>query len=289
MRASLSESVAKQARADAGAISDTATDGFPPAPFDRMADATGRNVARRGQFPPVATLEVFVAAYVTLTAVMLAVGTLITRWWVPSGLGHWDESVNQWFADHRTPFLNHVTAAATFMANTGAVVVIAAVAAAVMLLLHRWRNALVLGVALVLEVTVFLSITFTIARPRPDVVRLDSTPSTDSFPSGHIAASLVLWGGVALCALTFRRRRVAMVVAWCIAVMAPLAIGFARVYRGMHHWTDVGAGGFLGLAALTAGVVAERATSAAVAARARRREPLSDDRGAATSSVEVTS
>jgi undecaprenyl-diphosphatase len=289
MRASLSDSVPNLARSDSSAISNAAGDGYPAAPFDRIAVATGRNVARRDQFPAVATLEVFVAAYVTLTVLMLAVGTLITRWWVPSSLGRWDEGVNRWFAGHRTPFLNHVTAAATFMTNTAAVVVIAAVAAAVMVLLHRWRSALVLGVAIVLEVTVFLSITFTIARPRPDVLRLDSTPRTDSFPSGHIAASLVLWGAIALCALTVPRRRVAMVVVWCIGVVPPLAIGFARVYRGMHHWTDVAAGAFLGLAALTAGVVAERATSAAVAARAERRERWSDDRGSATSGVEVTS
>jgi undecaprenyl-diphosphatase len=288
MRTSVSDSVSGEPRFDAAVMPDHPSDGLPPAPFDRVAEAAGTNVARHGHHPAVATLEVFVAAYVALTAVLLAVGVLITRWWVPSGFGHWDESVNRWFADHRTALLNHVTAVATFMANTGAVVALAVVAALVMVLLRRWRNALILGVALVLEVTVFLSITFTIARPRPDVVRLDSTPSTASYPSGHIAASLVLWGAVALCAVTFSRARAVAVLAWCIAVLAPLTIGFARVYRGMHHWTDVTAGALLGVAALTAGVLAERATSAAAAARQQRRPPLSNDRGRATGQVEVT-
>jgi undecaprenyl-diphosphatase len=288
MRTSVSDSVSGEMHFDADAMSDHPRDGLPPAPFDRVAEAAGKRAARHGHRPAVATLEVFVAAYVALTAVLLALGVLITRWWVPGSFGHWDESVNRWFADHRTSVLNHVTAAATFMANTGAVVAIAVVAAVVMVLLRRWRNALILGVALVLEVTVFLSITFTIARPRPDVVRLDTTPSTASYPSGHIAASLVLWGAVALFAMTFSRASAVAVLAWCIAVVAPLTIGFARVYRGMHHWTDVTAGALLGVAALTAGVLAERATSAAAAARLPRREPMSDDRGRATGQMEVT-
>jgi undecaprenyl-diphosphatase len=250
-----------------------------PSPLDTAAEFVGTNVARRGNHPAVATVAVLVGAYAVLTLIMLTVGTMLTHWWVPSALGHWDEAVNRWFAGHRTPFLDHVTAAATFMANTVAVVVLALIAAVVMVLLRRWRNALVLAVALVLEVTVFLSTTFAVGRPRPNVVRLDSTPTTASFPSGHIAASLVLWGAIALCVTTFHKQRVLAVLVWCIAIVAPLAIGFARVYRGMHHWTDVAAGAFLGLAALTSGVLAERATSVAMAARRYEAQPSAPDAG----------
>jgi undecaprenyl-diphosphatase len=277
MTISASDSVSPggETRFDSSAIADGRRarhqDGAPATKLDPFAARVGARVGARSHHPAVATVEVVISAYVVLSVLMIAVGTVVSHWWAPSALGRWDESVNRWFAGHRTGLINHVTAAATFMADTGAVVGIALVAAVIMVILRRWRNALVLAVALLLEVTVFLSTTFTVARPRPAVPRLDSTPSTASFPSGHIAASLVLWAAVAFCVMTWRRQRVLAVLASCIAVVAPLTIGFARVYRGMHHVTDVVAGGCLGLGALTAALVAERATSVAIVVRGEHR------------------
>jgi undecaprenyl-diphosphatase len=47
---------------------------------------------------------------------------------------------------------------------------------------------IVLVVAMVGEVTIFLTITAIVSRPRPDVARLDGAPPTSSFPSGHTFA-----------------------------------------------------------------------------------------------------
>jgi undecaprenyl-diphosphatase len=217
--------------------------------------------ADESHHPALVPVELTVTAYLALTALFLAVGTAINHLWVPSALGHGDDWVSRWLAAHRTPVFDHVTALATFMANTFQVVGVAAVVGAVLLLVHRWREALLLAVSLVLEVTVFLSVTYVVGRPRPDVPRLDSTPSTASFPSGHIAASLVLWGAIALCIASLVRWRAVRVAAWCVAVVIPVMIGFARVYRGMHHLTDVIAGALLGAGALTAGILVVRVTS----------------------------
>ncbi len=45
----------------------------------------------------------------------------------------------------------------------------------------------------------------------------------------------------------------------------PAAVGFARVYRGMHHPTDVVAGALMGVAVLAVALVAVRAAKVASA------------------------
>jgi undecaprenyl-diphosphatase len=99
---------------------------------------------------------------------------------------------------------------------------------------------------------------------------MDSTPSTGSFPSGHAAATLALWVGLAIIISTDARRRLVSVVAWIVAVLLALTVAFARAYRGMHHVTDVVAGLALGAAALAIALLAARVVSGTVA---RHRAP----------------
>ena len=105
------------------------------------------------------------------------------------------------------------------------------------------------------EVVMFLTVTAVVARPRPDVEQLDPAPPTSSFPSGHTYAAFVLWGGIAALAHWQRwaphLRRMAMV----LAMVLPLAVGASRIYRGMHHPTDVVASLVLGLVWVVALVV----------------------------------
>src|SRR5512140_3002365 len=129
---------------------------------------------------------VMVAGYAVLTVVMLAIGLLLTHA-LDGSVGRWDEHVNSYFARHRTSGWNEITSVATAALNTLPVVLGAALVAGVLALRRRWAEAAYLVLALVLEITVFLSVTFVVARPRPDVPRLNSTPATSSFPSGHTA------------------------------------------------------------------------------------------------------
>jgi hypothetical protein len=55
-------------------------------------------------------------------------------------------------------------------------------------------------------------------------------------------------------------RAAASMIAFALAAL----VGFARVYRGMHHLTDVLAGALLGVGALTVALVAVRVTGVVV-------------------------
>ena len=144
------------------------------------------------------------------------------------------------------------------MANTFQVVALVAIACVVLVLLRRWRDAVFVVSAVVLEVAAFLTANTIVPRERPAVLRLDSTPSTGSFPSGHVAASVALWCAIALVVNARVDRRWVGRVAWILAGAVAFLVAFARAYRGMHHVTDVVCGLLLGILALIAALFASR-------------------------------
>jgi len=80
-----------------------------------------------------------------------------------------------------------------------------------------------------------------------------------SYPSGHTAASIAVYWGIALL-LTSRISNVtARICIWTVAALIPLYVAFSRMYRGMHHPLDIGGGVLIGIAALSAMVLVSRA------------------------------
>jgi undecaprenyl-diphosphatase len=197
--------------------------------------------------------------YAVLVIVMLVIGFTLTH--LDSSVGRWDESVNRWFSHHRTDTWNSITGTATWFVNTVPAIGLAVVISAALAFRARWREVAMLWIALSLELLVFLSVTFVVDRPRPHVVRLNATPSTSSFPSGHTAAATVIFAGVAIIVLCCTERSWARVLAFVFAVVVATTVGFARVYRGLHHPTDVLAGALLGTGCLCVAVMAVRATA----------------------------
>jgi membrane-associated phospholipid phosphatase len=213
--------------------------------------------------------------YVALTAVMIGIGLLLTHA-LAGSVGKWDQHVSQHFARHRTSGWNDDTKVATSAVNTLPVIVLAAVVVAFLALLRRWREAVFLTIALILEITVFLSVNFVVDRPRPAVSRLNATPSTSSFPSGHTAAATVLFVGIAVIVACCTRNSVARLVSALLGVAFAGMVGFARVYRGLHYPTDVFAGALFGLGCLAVAAIAVRAASRRTARTGKRADPASE-------------
>jgi len=203
------------------------------------------------------SLFVMVAAYVLLTGMLLAIGLLLTHA-LDGTVGRWDEHVNDYLARHRTGTWNAVTSVATAAINTLPVVIGAAVVVTFLAFRRRWAEAAFLTLALVLEISVFLSVTFVVARPRPAVPRLNSTPATSSFPSGHTAAATVFFVGIAIIVACCTHNKLARIASDVFAAIVVVLVGFSRVYRGLHHPTDVMVGALFGLACLTCAAIAVR-------------------------------
>jgi undecaprenyl-diphosphatase len=195
-------------------------------------------------------------------------------------VGRWDRGLDRWFFLHRTTTLNAITEWGTRVGDVAAVIVVAAVAVGILALGRHWAHIAFLVGALAIEVTTFLTTTFVIERGRPAVPHLDPGPPTSSFPSGHVAAAIVLYVGLALIVTSLARSKLALAAAWLAAVAVPMFVALSRLYRGMHHPTDVigsviGAFGCLTFAFLATrtGVAVAEANERAAREERRRKEP----------------
>ena len=231
--------------------------------------------------PATAAAWTLLAGYVALAGILVGLGALLVDVVLDHGVGRWDDSVSQWLVERRTPWLDHVTAGGTFIANTIPVIAVVVVVSVGFLIARRWREPMFLVSALVVEFVVFLTANLLIARDRPNVPRLDSTPATASYPSGHIAATIVVWAGLAIIVAACTHRQALRVLAFVVAAALAGLVGFARVYRGMHHLTDVLAGALLGVCALAVALTAVRVTGYVSERQRERRDRAGDGIGLA--------
>ena len=191
-----------------------------------------------------------VAAYLVLAVVGVAVGELITHPLRHSALQRTDTAIERWLAGHRTGWMDAATFVGSELADTAVKIAVTALVTMTMLAVwRRWLEPLMVSLALVLEASAFITITWIVGRPRPDVVRLETSPVGSSFPSGHVAAAVV-YGGIAVVVFWHTRKRWARVLAVAVVALVVVSTGFSRMYRGMHHLSDVVAGAVLGLVAL---------------------------------------
>jgi membrane-associated phospholipid phosphatase len=109
--------------------------------------------------------------------------------------------------------------------------------------------------------------TLFVERRRPDVPRLESLPVDASYPSGHTAASIALYCGLAVLVTSRFARGGWRIPIWVIAVAIPPVVALSRIYRGMHHPIDALAGVPIGIAAIVVVVFACRVAGAAMTRR----------------------
>lgn len=187
------------------------------------------------------------AAMGALYGLLAISGTLLVHGSVPPFLTRWDSGPSNWAFAHRTPTLNSLTHFGSLLAETFSAIAIAVVAVVIFRVwLGRWRESLVVAVAVLGELVIFLAITATVHRPRPMVPHLDPAPPTSSFPSGHTGAAMALYGCLAVIALRNIRTRWAAVTLALVGYALPVIVGVSRVYRGMHFVSDVIAGALAG-------------------------------------------
>lgn len=194
-----------------------------------------------------------VGAYVALTLVWTLLGLVVKDG--PVGwLRAFDDRVATSMVARRTPGWDDVAFYVAHGADTWVKIGATALLAVVFWFLwRRWHEVLVLAVSLILEASVFITVTTLVKRPRPAVPQLEASPVSSSFPSGHTAAAAV-YAALAVIVFWHSRSRLWRAVAVALSALAPVLIGTARVYQGMHHISDVVAGAVLGF--VTVAVVA---------------------------------
>jgi undecaprenyl-diphosphatase len=200
------------------------------------------------------------AGWVALSAVTIAIGLLTTEVVLASdGARTTDDRVAIWLAARRTGFLNDVTAVVSDIGDVYVLAPLVALTAVLLAVRKGWIVAAIVVAAPIIESAVYRTTTLVVERPRPAVHRLERLPPDASYPSGHTAASVAVYGAIALLLSAHLRRRRSRVAVWAVALGLAALVAFARVYRGMHHPLDVAAGALVGAGALVVSVLAARA------------------------------
>lgn len=186
-------------------------------------------------------------ALIGSVGVFAAFGYLLTDVFAPNPVTRFDVEVAERFAANRTSTRDDLAHWGSLLADTAVKIGVTALVAIVALAAwRRWHEPVYLAVTLIFEATVFIIVTTIVGRPRPDVLRLEDSPVNSSYPSGHVAAATVYGAFVVLVFWHTRAtwaRALAVVVYACVVA----AVGWARLYQGMHFASDVATGVVLGV------------------------------------------
>jgi undecaprenyl-diphosphatase len=179
------------------------------------------------------------APVAVLLGVMIALGLLITKVMMSTWPFTVEDSVNRELERDRTHEISMVSLIFSTLASTPAIIAVTALAALVLrLTLKRWREPIFLCAAVTAQAVIFYLTTLAIDRPRPAVDKMDVSPPTSSFPSGHTSAAVALYLGLALILFRVANRTWLKRAAWLLLIV-PLGVALTRMYRGMHHPSDV--------------------------------------------------
>jgi undecaprenyl-diphosphatase len=207
-------------------------------------------------------------SFVSIATLSILLGLLVTRVIVRhGGIDGTDESLVRFLADHRSGGLTDASLVGSILAGGVVLPIVVGVCGALAALFKQWRLGAFLIFALAVESGAYRATTLLVHRQRPQVHRLEGLPANASYPSGHTAASIAVYCGLALL-LTSRISKLApRVLIWTIAAAIPVYVAFARMYRGMHHPLDIAGGVVIGIAVLAAMAFVSRATGVAAADR----------------------
>jgi undecaprenyl-diphosphatase len=220
-----------------------------------------------------------VGGFVVLAACSWVVGLLLTHVLADTpGIASANRHVDSWLAARRTPGRTEASLIGSIMAGGVVLPIVAGLFALACATLRHWRLAGFVVFALAGESGAYRATTFVVHEHRPHVSRLEQLPVNASYPSGHTAASIAVYGGLALLVTSKLAHPAIRTLVWTLAAAIPIFVGLSRMYRGMHYPLDVMGGALLGLGALVVMTFACRAAEATAHPAARSGTPPGDAR-----------
>jgi membrane-associated phospholipid phosphatase len=225
----------------------------------------------RGRHPAAVFFAALLGGFVVLGLISIALGLLVTDVLLHSGgVAETDGSAVRSLVAERTPFLTDASEVGSTLGGAPVLPILVGAIALVCAILRKWRIAAFAVFALAVESATYRVTSLAVPRERPDVKRLEDLPIDASFPSGHTAAAIAVYAGLVLLLTSRFHSRRLRVLAWAVAIVIPVFVALARVYRGMHHPLDVAGGLVIGVGALLVLLFACRAAGVAHAARRPR-------------------
>jgi undecaprenyl-diphosphatase len=158
-----------------------------------------------------------------------------------------DRSVWTWTVENRTEAWTRAMKMVTTLGDTVTLTIVAVLATAAFCVLRQPRLAVLVGAGSLIGYGLMVGLKHLIGRDRPPSGDRLLQIETFSMPSGHAMMSTVVYGLMAVAG--YQGTRWVRTHRWVLAA-APIlavAIGWSRVYLGVHWMTDVIAGWVIGV------------------------------------------
>lgn len=177
-----------------------------------------------------------VAAWGALTVLLVGAGEAVTH---SAGVGAFDRHVTSVVVAHRTDALTSTMKFVTWFGTWVTLLVCLGLLA--VLCIRRRLPLLVVGIALVAWAGEAAGVAIgkaVVERQRPPERIWMTLAHGSSWPSGHTAVAVVLFGTLALATSSLVRLPSVRVLAWALAALMVVAVGYSRIELGVHWCSD---------------------------------------------------
>ncbi|MGB3642815.1 MAG: phosphatase PAP2 family protein [Rivularia sp. (in: cyanobacteria)] len=156
-----------------------------------------------------------------------------------------DAAILQSIYQQHTPLLNQIMTGITFLGNGSTLIYLSCIVGIFLLISRKFVSAFTLIIVTSGGIGLNIWLKNIFARVRPALWERIVDATSYSFPSGHAMVSLVVYGFIGyLLIANFRSWSSLIFILTSIII---LAIGFSRLYLGVHWPTDIIAGYAAGL------------------------------------------
>jgi membrane-associated phospholipid phosphatase len=155
---------------------------------------------------------------------------------------HFDDAVRLTVYGVASPHATSVLYAVTQLGSPLLLIPGTLVCSLLFLHLRRIRGAILLTLTMVGVTLLNWILKAVFQRPRPLPFFGLTTPSSYSFPSGHALAAFCFYGALAALVTARLRSPLLRALVWAGAAVVIVAVGFSRLYLGMHYPSDIVAG-----------------------------------------------
>ena len=161
-----------------------------------------------------------------------------------------DENILNWVVENRSEHWVSIAEVVTVLGNTVTMLVLTCAVVVTLAVTRHRVDAVFVGAGVLFGYGLMQALKYSFARDRPPVEDRLLNIDTFSFPSGHAANAVLMWGVARWQAVEYGLPLRVQHVFWWLSVVGPVATGVAMVSLDFHWVADAVVGAAVGIVLL---------------------------------------